>query len=144
MENKQKQYPADTVDSTGTVFPTVGENIRNGVNGSSVPVIPGLTNIRLVTVSVDEDGFVAFSDKSIRYAVNFNYGENLASFTFESYQGLIYYPMPAPLMVWCKKRHTYEGTVPLYQLTIDENGAFGCINCPYDSNAVFYIADRVV
>ena len=30
---KQIEYPADTVDAAGKVWPTVGENIRNGANG---------------------------------------------------------------------------------------------------------------
>ena len=31
---KQIEYPADTVDADGKVWETVGENIRNGSNGS--------------------------------------------------------------------------------------------------------------
>lgn len=28
----KSMYPADNIDSAGNVYPTVGENIRNGVN----------------------------------------------------------------------------------------------------------------
>lgn len=31
-----KQYPADTVGNDGTVYPTVGENIRNSVTVESI------------------------------------------------------------------------------------------------------------
>ena len=38
-----KIYPADTVDIYGNVWPTVGENIRNGMFGENVKV--GYVNI---------------------------------------------------------------------------------------------------
>ena len=38
-----KIYPADTVDVYGNVWPTVGENIRNGIFGENVKV--GYVNI---------------------------------------------------------------------------------------------------
>ena len=38
-----KIYPADTVDSYGNVWATVGENIRNGIFGENVKV--GYVNI---------------------------------------------------------------------------------------------------
>ena len=38
-----KIYPADTVDIYGNVYPTVGENIRNGMFGENVKV--GYVNI---------------------------------------------------------------------------------------------------
>lgn len=38
-----KIYPADTVDISGNVWPTVGENIRNGMFGENVKV--GYVNI---------------------------------------------------------------------------------------------------
>ena len=38
-----KIYPADTVDIFGNVWPTVGENIRNGIFGENVKV--GYVNI---------------------------------------------------------------------------------------------------
>ena len=38
-----KIYPADTVDIYGNVWPTVGENIRNGIFGENVKV--GYVNI---------------------------------------------------------------------------------------------------
>lgn len=38
-----KTYPADTVDIYGNVWPTVGENIRNGIFGENAKV--GYVNI---------------------------------------------------------------------------------------------------
>lgn len=39
LTDEQKPFvPADTVDSKGTVWPTVGENIRKGVNGELADV----------------------------------------------------------------------------------------------------------
>ena len=38
-----KTYPADTVDIYGNVWPSVGENIRNGIFGENVKV--GYVNI---------------------------------------------------------------------------------------------------
>ena len=38
-----KIYPADTVDIYGNVWPSVGENIRNGIFGENVKV--GYVNI---------------------------------------------------------------------------------------------------
>ena len=38
-----KVYPSDTVDIYGNVWPTVGENIRNGIFGENVKV--GYVNI---------------------------------------------------------------------------------------------------
>lgn len=49
-----KQYPADTVGNTGTVYPTVGENIRNAVNPESIKKAAGNnTNKAKITESLD-------------------------------------------------------------------------------------------
>lgn len=49
-----KQYPADTVGNDGTVYPTVGENIRNAVNPESIKKAAGNnTNKAKITDSLD-------------------------------------------------------------------------------------------
>ena len=51
-----KNYPADTVDVYGNVWPTVGENIRNGIVGENVKV--GYVNIN----NVDTDIKIIYKD----------------------------------------------------------------------------------
>ena len=50
--NRQKQYLADNVDAMGNVFPTVGENIRNGAKLMNMN-IEGVTNVRLLYIHID-------------------------------------------------------------------------------------------
>ena len=56
-----KTYPADTVDIYGNVWPTVGENIRNGIFGENVKV--GYVNINKGNVT-SQDFIVSVVDST--------------------------------------------------------------------------------
>lgn len=59
-----KMYPADTVDATGTVWPTIGENIRNGIYQEEVK--EGSIIIRNGVVSSDDVVISNISDYGFR------------------------------------------------------------------------------
>lgn len=146
--NRQKQYLADNVDAKGNVFPTVGENIRFGSNGSgsNSPGYPieSLTNFRLLKIDVDNDGLVTLSeDISVDYG--YDPGNTTSYILVRGYSGNNYnIAISSPLMIWLDK--SFEGTEPieLYQPFADaEEGGMGIKNIPHNSHAVFYIADVI-
>lgn len=142
MLNRQ-QYYADNVDRLGNVFPTIGENIRNGSNGKIGYDIPNLTNFRLLFVDVDEEGIITFSE-DIPNTFNSETSKGFAGFWFQNYYGNVYsYAISAPLMVWIDKKVDHETPENIYIQFVDENDALGVTNCPYNSHAVFLIADVV-
>lgn len=144
--NRQKQYLADNVDAEGNVFPTVGENIRFGSNGGGSGGYPikQLTNFRLLTIDVDNDGIVTLSED-----IKVNYGsdpDNVIHYiAFTEYSGNNYnIAISSPLMIWVD--NYFEGTedMPLYQpFQNTVNYAMGIRNMPNNSHAVFYIADVI-
>lgn len=144
--NRQKQYLADNVDSKGNVFPTVGENIRFGSNGSNSPGYPieNLTNFRLLKIVVDNAGIVTLSE-DISVDKGSDSGNMTRYIVFRGYSGNNYnIAISSPLMVWIDK--SFDGTEPieLYQPYVDIDGyGMGVRNMPNNSHAVFYIADVI-
>lgn len=144
--NRQKQYLADNVDSKGNVFPTVGENIRFGSNGSNSLGYPieSLTNFRLLKIDVDNAGHVTLSE-DIKVNFSSDNDEIIHNMTFTEYSGNNYnIAISSPLMVWIDK--FFEGSVdtPLYQPFVNTvNYGMGIRNMPNNSHAVFYIADVI-
>ena len=143
--NRQKQYLADNVDANGNVFPTVGENIRFGANGGSVGYpIKQLTNFRFLTINSDADGIVTLSEN---IKVSYGYGgtDKLNYIIFNEYAGNVFtYAISNPLMIWVDARFDGDVSAGIYQPFVDnEGGGFGIRNIPYNSHAVFYIADVI-
>lgn len=144
--NRQKQYLADNVDSKGNVFPTVGENIRFGSNGSNSPGYPieSLTNFRLLKIDVDNDGIVTLSeDINVEYASESDNKNH--SIIFRGYSGNNYnIAISSPLMIWIDKYYEGSAQIVLYQPYGDIDGyGMGIRNMPNNSHAVFYIADVI-
>lgn len=147
--NRQKQYLADNIDAEGNVFPTVGENIRFGSNGSNSPNTPGypiesLTNFRLLKIDVDNEGIVTLSE-DIKVNRGANDDNTIHYISFTEYSGNNYnIAISSPLMIWVD--NYFEGTedTPLYQpFQNTVNYAMGIRNMPNNSHAVFYIADVI-
>lgn len=144
--NRQKQYLADNVDSKGNVFPTVGENIRFGSNGSNTPgyTIEGLTNFRFLKIDVDNAGIVTLSED-----INVNFSSDadniIHTISFTGYSGNNYnIAISSPLMIWIDKYFEGSENTPLYQPFVNNiNYAMGIRNMPNNSHAVFYIADVI-
>ena len=64
--NDCKIYPADTVDIYGNVWPTVGENIRNGMFGENVKV--GYVNIYYGNITSKD--FIITDKTSVGFKLN--------------------------------------------------------------------------
>lgn len=144
--NRQKQYLADNVDSEGNVFPTVGENIRFGSNGSNSPGYPidSLTNFRLLKIDVDNDGIVTLSeDINVNRASDTNNKNH--SIVFSGYSGNNYnIAISSPLMIWIDKYYEGSEVIELYQPYADiVSYGMGIRNMPNNSHAIFYIADVI-
>lgn len=144
--NRQKQYLADNVDAKGNVFPTVGENIRFGSNGSNSPGYPieNLTNFRFLTVNSDANGYVTLSEN---IKVSYGYGgtDKLNYILFNEYAGNVFtYAISNPLMIWVDANFGGDVSAAIYQPFVNnDSGGFGIRNIPYNSHAVFYIADVI-
>lgn len=144
--NRQKQYLADNVDAKGNVFPTVGENIRFGSNGSNSPGYPieSLTNFRLLKIDVDNAGIVTLSE-DINVDRASDSDNKIQSIIFRGYSGNNYnIAISSPLMVWIDKYSEASVQIGLYQPYGDIDGyGMGIRNMPNNSHAVFYIADVI-
>ena len=93
-----KIYPADTVDIYGNVWPTVGENIRNGMFGENVKV--GYVNINnghvtstdLSIASVSTNNFtilkinclLVFTESIKKGGINISFSNSIISTTFQN------------------------------------------------------------
>ena len=144
--NRQKQYLADNVDAEGNVFPTVGENIRFGANGGGSVGYPikQLTNFRFLTIDSDADGSVSLSE-NIKVSYGFGGTDKLNYILFNEYAGSVFtYAISSPLMVWVDDHFGGDVSADIYQpFVYNETGEFGIRNIPYNSHAVFYIADVI-
>lgn len=60
---KQIEYPADTVDASGKVWATIGENIRNGKNGGGGINLDTLYPIGSVVLGVVPEPLKTFTWK---------------------------------------------------------------------------------
>lgn len=144
--NRQKQYLADNVDAKGNVFPTVGENIRFGSNGSISPGYPieSLTNFRLLKIDVDNNGIVTLSED-----INVDSGSDpdnkIQYIFFRGYSGNNYnIAISSPLMIWIDSSLDSTENIVLYQpIEGGEGYPIGIRNMPNNSHAVFYIADVI-
>lgn len=144
--NRQKQYLADNVDAEGNVFPTVGENIRFGSNGSNSPGYPieNLTNFRFLKIDVNNAGIVTLSE-DIKVDFGSDPVNKIKYILFRGYSGNNYnIAISSPLMVWLDSSVDSNEDIVLYQ-PFEGNGGYGIgiRNMPYNSHAVFYIADVV-
>lgn len=144
--NRQKQYLADNVDAEGNVFPTVGENIRFGSNGGGGGGYPikQLTNFRFLNIDVNNIGVVTMSeDIKVRYG--FGGTDKLNFILFNEYAGSVFtYAISSPLMIWLDNNFGGDVSAGIYQPFVDnDSGEFGIRNIPYNSHAVFYIADVI-
>ena len=144
--NRQKQYLADNVDSKGNVFPTVGENIRLGSNGSISPGYPikNLTNFRFLKIDVNNEGIVTLSeDIKVDFASDID--NKIHCILFRGYSGNNYnIAISSPLMIWIDKFFEGSEDIGLYQpFESTDNYCMGIRNMPNNSHAVFYIADVI-
>lgn len=129
--NRKKQYLADNVDSKGNVFPTVGENIRNG---RKLMNIEGVTNVRLLYIHIDVSGNVTFSEDlnctiskhDDKYECTINLPKNVCC----SY----------PIMVINNNNKSIKN---IYTLSTSITANKIELNvCPYGSTGVFIIGDN--
>ena len=132
--NRQKQYLADNVDVEGNAFPTIGENIRYGAKGVTLPDITGITNVRLLTIIIDNAGCIELSEDvdiipiadSNKSTLTLECGSNIAC----SY----------PIMISNTNANAYS-SVYLVNTEIDNKVTIS--NCPFDSVCVLLIGDKV-
>lgn len=129
--NRQKQYLADNVDAMGNVFPTVGENIRNGAKSMN---IEGVTNIRLLYINIDGAGNITFSENIDCLITKYDDRKNCR----------IILPTnvccSSPIMI-ISKSNNYNARI--YDLcTSNYNGRISLEQCTYDTTAVFIIGDN--
>lgn len=132
--NRQKQYLADNVDAKGNVFPTVGENIRNGVKNIDFN-IEGVTNYRLVEITILNDGTVQLSE-NISYTKSYNENYKIVNLAFSKY-----YCISSALLIILDTG--INKTDSPYTLYILDGNKIGIANCPLNSRAIFIFTDRV-
>lgn len=132
--NRQKQYLADNVDAEGNVFPTIGENIRYGAKGITLPDITGVTNVRLLTIIIDNYGYIELSEDvdiinivdSNKSTVTLECGSNIAC----SY----------PIMI---SNTNANACSSVYLVNTEIDNKVTISNCPFNSVCVLLIGDKV-
>ena len=133
--NRQKQYLADNVDAMGNVFPTVGENIRNGAKLMNMN-IEGVTNVRLLYVNVDNTGNVTLSE-NLQVTVSKHDNKYECTINLPKYVCCSY-----PIMVINNNNKQVQN---IYTLSTSITANKIALNvCPYGSIAVFIIGNREV
>lgn len=131
--NRQKQYLADNVDAVGNVFPTVGENIRNGVK---LMKLEGVTNVRLLYIHVDNAGNVTLSE-DLNCTISKHDDKNECSITLPKNICCSY-----PIMVISENN---KGVSGIYQLCTTMMSTRIMLRlCAYGSKAVFIIGNSEV
>ena len=79
--------------------------------------------------------------------VSYDYGgtDKLNYILFNEYAGSVFtYAISSPLMVWVDDRFGGDVSADIYQpFVYNETGEFGIRNIPYNSHAVFYVADVI-
>ena len=93
-----KAYPSDTVDIYGNVWPTVGENIRNGIFGENVKVgyvhinKGNITSPDLTIAGVSKNNFtilkinclLVFTESIETGGINISFNNSIISTTFQN------------------------------------------------------------
>ena len=131
--NRQKQYLADNVDIMGNVFPTVGENIRSGVKGTTFPDLTGVTNVRLLTIAIDSIGAVEMSE-NVQFELDINNNTKCVSITFGDKYACSY-----PIIVLSDSKDIKN--LPWILCTVEKN--IRLKECPFNTTGVIYIGERV-
>ena len=132
--NRQKQYLADNVDVEGNVFPTVGENIRHGAKGITLPDITGITNVRLLTIIIDNVGCIELSeDVDIMGIPN----SNKSTLTLECASNIA---CSYPIMI---SNTNANACSSVYLVNTETDNKITISNCPFNSVCVLLIGDKV-
>ena len=131
--NRQKQYLADNVDAMGNVFPTVGENIRNGAKLMNMN-IEGVTNVRLLYIHIDNTGNVTFSE-NLNCTITKHDDKNECTINLPKYVCCSY-----PIMVINNNNKSIKNIYAL-ATSITAN-KIALYVCPYGSTGVFIIGDN--
>lgn len=132
--NRQKQYLADNVDAMGNVLPTVGENIRHGIKGITLPDITGVSNARLLTIIVDSVGGVELSE-NIDFTPIIDASSRTVKIEFNSNIACSY-----PIMVSNTNANAY---LSVYLVNTESDNKVSVRNCPFNSVCVLLIGDKV-
>lgn len=131
--NRQKQYLADNVDAMGNVFPTVGENIRNGVKAVQIPDIIRGGAIYL-TIHIDNNGDVTTSIP-INLSVTKNMTNKYSTIIFPKF-----YAISSPIMFANRFSETSDYNV--FTL-ICKNNCVGLDKCPFKTSVAILIGMKL-
>lgn len=132
--NRQKQYLADNVDTEGNVFPTIGENIRYGAKGITLPYITGITNVRLLTLIIDNEGYLELSEDVDIISIP---DSNKGTVTLECASNIA---CSYPIMISNTNANAYSS---VYLVNTESDNKITISNCPFNSVCVLLIGDKV-